>query len=204
EQRLKYHLSSRPTIIYTIDPSRNYTFTFISENIKNLLGYNPDEIINDPEFWISNTHPEDRERIQLSLSKLSKNENLGYVYRFKLKNGMYHWIRDEIKIVKDEKGNPIECIGSWVDITVNKKIEEKIQFQAKLVDEISDAIISTDLNFNIITWNKGAETIYGWKAEEVKRKNVKDIIPLGNPYNEQKFILKKLFKHHIWKGEVVL
>ena len=203
EQRLKYLLSSSTTVIYTTDPSRDYKFTFISENIKDILGYNPEEIINDPEFWISNIHPEDREIIQVNLSKVFKNENLGFVYRFKSKNGIYHWIRDEIKLISDKKGKPLECIGTWADITVNKQIEEKVRFQAKLVDGISDAIISTDLNFNIITWNKAAERIYGWKAEEVKRKNVKDIIPIRNPYNDQKSFVKQLFKYNLWKGEVV-
>ncbi|MFW9878824.1 MAG: PAS domain S-box protein, partial [Candidatus Thorarchaeota archaeon] len=89
------------------------------------------------------------------------------------------------------------------DITINKKIEEKVQFQAKLVDEISDAIISTDLNLNIITWNKAAESIYGWKAEEAKRKNINDIIPTEYPANDKEDMLNQIFEKGDWKGEII-
>ncbi|MFW9876677.1 MAG: PAS domain S-box protein [Candidatus Thorarchaeota archaeon] len=203
EKRLKYLLSSSTTIIYTINPSRNNKFTFVSENVKEIMGYNPEDFINNPEFWISNVHPIDRQVIQSKLSRLSENENLGFIYRFRLWNGLYHWIRDEIKLVRDVKGNILELLGTWADITINKRIEEKVQFQAKLVDEISDAIISTDLNFNIITWNNAAESIYGWEAEETKRKYIYDIIPVQYPTDDKDDVLNLLLEKGDWKGEII-
>ena len=203
EKRLKYLLSSSPTIIYKLNPSENYKFVLISKNIEDITGYKREEFINNSEFWISMVHPEDKKQVQMTLSKLSKDENKGLEYRFKFKNGIYHWIRDEKNLVSNEKGKLIECIGSWTDITVSKRIEEKIQYQAKLVNEISDALISTDLNLNIITWNKSAEIIYGWKMEDVKMKNLEQVIPLINPSDNQRYWLEDLLEHDLWKGEVV-
>ena len=172
--------------IYKLNPSENYKFVLISENIEVITGYKREEFINNSEFWISMVHPEDKKQLQMTLSKLSKDENKGLEYRFKFKNGIYHWIRDEKSFIRNEKGKLIDCIGSWTDITGNKRIEEKIKYQAKLVNEISDAIVSTDLNLNIITWNKSAEIIYGWKMEDVKMKNLEKIIPFINPINNQR------------------
>ncbi|MCK4480733.1 MAG: PAS domain S-box protein, partial [Candidatus Lokiarchaeota archaeon] len=70
------------------------------------------------------------------------------------------------------------------DITDRKRAEEKIQYQAKLVEDVSDAIISSDLDFNIVSWNKAAESIYGWKAEEVIGKNIMDTITVEYPYDD--------------------
>lgn len=60
------------------------------------------------------------------------------------------------------------------DITERKRAEEKLKEQAGLLDEASDAIILRDLQHNILYWNKSAERIYGWRAEEVIGKNARD------------------------------
>ena len=82
------------------------------------------------------------------------------------KNGEFVWT--EITggpIVKE--GQLKYTVSNWVDITHRKKIEEIIRYQALLVENVSDAVISTDLNFNIITWNKAAADTYGWQSSEV-------------------------------------
>ncbi|TKJ22974.1 MAG: hypothetical protein CEE43_04465 [Promethearchaeota archaeon Loki_b32] len=203
EQTLRYLLSSNPIVIYTSRITEVRVFTFVSENVRDMTGYSPEDFIKKSHFWNLKIHPEDKDRIQSQLRNLSKKDNLGLEYRFRFKDGIYHWIQDEFKIVKDKKGLLLETIGSWVDVSVNKNIEEKVKFQAKLVETISDAIISTDLKFNIITWNKAAESIYGWKAEEVKRKNISDVIPIEYPYDDQDIVLKEFFEIGKWKGEVI-
>ena len=45
--------------------------------------------------------------------------------------------------------------------------EERIRQQAELLNKTHDAVIVCDLNFRIIYWNKGAESMYGWEAAEV-------------------------------------
>ena len=63
-----------------------------------------------------------------------------------------------------------------LDITERKKVEETLRYHAQLVDSVSDAIISTDTNFRITSWNQAAERIYGWKAEEVIGKDGSDVL----------------------------
>jgi PAS domain S-box-containing protein len=53
-----------------------------------------------------------------------------------------------------------------------QQAEKKLQFQSHILDEINDAVISTDLQGNIQTWNKGAERFFGYRAEEVIGQNV--------------------------------
>ena len=59
-----------------------------------------------------------------------------------------------------EDGTFLGYIGSLVDIHDYILAEEKIRFQAGLIENASDIIISTDEHFNVITWNKKAEEIY--------------------------------------------
>jgi PAS domain S-box-containing protein len=103
----------------------------------------------------------------------------------------------------NEKGKITGIIGLASDITELKKAEENIQHQAMLVENVSDAIISTDLEFNIISWNNAAETIYGWKAEEVIGKNIMDTIIIEYPYDNKDDVLKYFSGKGFWKGEVI-
>jgi PAS domain S-box-containing protein len=69
----------------------------------------------------------------------------------------------------DGDGNIIGIIGSGEDVTERKRITERFEFQAKVLGQVSDAIIVTnnDEEFTVAFWNEGAEGVYGWKAEEV-------------------------------------
>jgi PAS domain S-box-containing protein len=65
------------------------------------------------------------------------------------------------------------------DITKRKKAEEMIREQAALLDKAHDAIGLRNLEQNLIYWNKGAEYLYGWTAEEVIGKNADELLYMG-------------------------
>lgn len=87
--------------------------------------------------------------------------------------------------------------------TDRMQINEKLPYQAILLENVSDAIISTDLNFNIKSWNKAAETIYGWKAEEVIGKPVAEVTQLEYPYDQEDDVVEQFFEKGFWRGEVI-
>jgi PAS domain S-box-containing protein len=63
------------------------------------------------------------------------------------------------------------------DVTERKKAEEKIRSLVNIVESTDDAILTKSLDGVIISWNKGAEKIYDYLAEEVLGKNVSIIEP---------------------------
>lgn len=63
-------------------------------------------------------------------------------------------------------------IGFIRDITEQKQAEENIRYNSLLVDNVSDAVISTDEHLRIKSWNDAAEKMYGYTAEEVKGRNI--------------------------------
>ena len=70
-------------------------------------------------------------------------------------------------------------------------VDEKIQLLANVVESSDDAIITKNLNGFITTWNKGAEHMYGYTAEEVIGKNISIIAP-PTLKNEVKELIKKI------------
>lgn len=82
-------------------------------------------------------------------------------------------------------------------------IEEKLLYHASLLQSISDAVISTDMEYKIHSWNEGAEKLYGWKAEEVIGKPAPKIIPTDYAKSNREDFNKTIIKNGYWKGEVI-
>ncbi|MEA5552006.1 PAS domain S-box protein [Anabaena cylindrica UHCC 0172] len=87
------------------------------------------------------------------------------------------------------------------DITARKQVEQKLREQAALLDITTDAIVVRDLENKILLWNKSAEKLYGWQAEEVIDKNASKIW-VDEPVEEQQKIHQTVLTHGLWQGEL--
>ena len=65
------------------------------------------------------------------------------------------------------------------DITERKRSEELVSHFAAIVETSDDAIIGESLDGTILSWNSGAERLYGYKAEEVVGRPVSLLVPPG-------------------------
>lgn len=80
---------------------------------------------------------------------------------------------------RDAAGRANRMVGTETDITASKQAEQQIAFQARVLSEISDAVIVTDNDeeSTISDWNAAAEQMYGWPAEEVIGKSSHSLRP---------------------------
>jgi two-component system, cell cycle sensor histidine kinase and response regulator CckA len=77
------------------------------------------------------------------------------------------------------------------DISVRKRAEEAVVWLAAIVESSQDAIYGGDLDGNLSSWNKGAERIYGYTAEEAIGKHVSFLVPPGR-HDELPLFTEKL------------
>jgi len=168
--RLDFLLSSVPATIYSSEMSEDYAATFVSENVQNLTGYNPEEFLKD-QFWINRVHPEDRPKVFTEVPLVFKKGHHVYEYRFKHKDGTYRWMYDEMTLVRDADGNPLEIVGFWADITERKKAEENLreseQEKALILDGASELIVYQDRDHTVIWGNRAAGESIGEAPEDL-------------------------------------
>jgi PAS domain S-box-containing protein len=162
KERLEFLLSSSPAMIYSCKPFGEYAATFMSKNIEAILGYKPEQFLSESGFWAKHIHPDDAPRIFAELYHLFEHDFHLHEYRFLHHDGYYVWIRDELRLLRDEQGNPAEIVGYFADISDIKQSEQIIKKQAEretLLREITQRIRqSLDL-----------QTIFETATQEIRR-----------------------------------
>jgi PAS domain S-box-containing protein len=157
--------------------------------------------------WSNALHPDDLENaLRLWRKAIQEKNKYEIEYRIRRHDGVYRYFMARGVPVFGEDASLREWVGTCIDITERKEAEDKLQEQSVAIASAPDAIYSTNNQFVIRSWNKAAESIFGWKTEEVTGKATTSIFNIKYPTlngvsREQ--ASKKLMDTGYWKGEVI-
>ncbi len=126
------------------------------------------------------------------LSRLRRGERIDHYETVRItKSGRRLDVSLTISPVRDSKGRIIGASKIARDITDRKQAEQSRSLLAAIVDSSDDAIVSKNLDGIITSWNKSAERIFGYTAEEAIGQNITLIIP-SDRHIEESDILDRL------------
>ena len=83
-----------------------------------------------------------------------------------------------------------------------RQVEAQRNRLASLLENVSDAVVSTDPEFNILSWNRGAEAVYGWPARDALGKHLNDVVPTRLVHETKKSVLDELYAAGHWQGHL--
>ena len=154
----------------------NGVITSWNKSAERLFGYKAEEIIGQPVTLII---PEELHQDEpMILSKIRRGERIEHFETVRLaKTGKRIDVSLTISPVKDVNGKIIGAAKIIRDISTRTEGEEASRRLAAIVESSDDAIASKDLNGIITSWNKSAERLFGYKAEEIIGRSVMLIIP---------------------------
>jgi len=136
---------------------------------ENIFGYSKDEMFGKSLKII---YPNFSEELLINdLEKIKKGENIISEWEGLHKTGKQVWVELNTSVLKDSLENVIGFIGISNDITERKQSVKYKTELLNIIEHSEDGIESTDLDGNILSWNKGAERIYGYSFEEMLGKN---------------------------------
>ena len=146
-----------------------------------IYGYAASEVIGRP---ISLLAPPDRsDEIPGFVERLKSGERLRNIHTVRVrKDGSRVDVALTISPIKDAAGNLVGTSTVARDITAYKRDEEARNRLAALVESSDDAILGTDREGVIQSWNAGAERIYGYAAEEVVGRSASFLAPPDRPH----------------------
>jgi PAS domain S-box-containing protein len=145
EQRYRELLQSVQAIVWEAN-AQTLELSFVSEAAEQILGY-PLQRWQEPDFLIELVHPDDRDRAVSSYRKCTEEDRSHELeYRVLAADGRVVWLRDLIRIVKEDKG-PSRLRGAMVDITDVKRSEEALRAglaELQTLQEISQTILTAE------------------------------------------------------------
>ncbi len=153
--------------------------------------------------WFTTFLPErDREPIHnLFLKALGGIQTLGNVNPIVTKDGREREIQWYDKTLKDAQGNVVGLLSTGQDITEDKRAEEQLRYQAAVLANMNDAVVASDAQFRLTSWNLAAESLYGWKAGEVLGRNGLEVTHTEWPGVEAEVMRRRIDEAGRWRGE---
>ena len=106
---------------------------YFSPQWKNLLGFQDDEIPNKVDEWSSRLHPAERELVLSRVKSYVEHpvQSLQLEYRMRHRDGSYRWVVMQAIAIPDEKNNATRLIGTMLDVTEQKQIEQRVREAAQ-------------------------------------------------------------------------
>lgn len=120
------------------------------------------------------------------------------------KTGQRYWISLSIQPVYDDNQAVTHFISVERDITAHKQAEQQLQQQAQIINQIHDAVITTDKHYRITYWNQGAERLYGYSAAEMNGQPLTSLYLAENRDTLPQTLLEPLSKAGNYEVEMPL
>jgi PAS domain S-box-containing protein len=149
--------------------------SFVSDSIQRILGYRPEEVIG--ENILSFVDQEDLALAMERLSKAADPSNLPVKIRVRRKDGTWCACERTGRMATGPDGNPL-LISNLRDVSERDQIDREHALLAALVKSSEDAIVSHSTDFRITSWNRGAQRLLGYTAEEALGKRPFDLYVL--------------------------
>ncbi|AKB17960.1 PAS domain S-box protein [Methanosarcina sp. WWM596] len=186
------NIYNRSLIEASLDPlitiGRNGKITDLNGATEQVTGYSRNDLIGT-DFSDYFTEPE--KALAGYQQVFMHGEIRDYPLEIQHKDGHITPVLYNASVYSDENDEVIGVFAAARDIAAVKKAEEKIQILANAVESSNDAIITKSLDGIIISWNNGAEKIYGYLSEEVLGKNISTLEP-DNTKGEIKNLIEKI------------
>ena len=166
--RLVFSLSEQrraiDNAVIVMESDLNGIITYVNDKFCEISGYSRDEVMGrDHRFLNSGMHP--RAFFDDLRSDLRSGETWQGEVCSRTKSGGIFWLLTTITPIMGADFKPFKYISVMVNITGRKLVEGVLSQQAQIIDQTLDAVFSTDFRGTLVSWNRGAELLFGYGAD---------------------------------------
>ena len=129
EEKLESILNSLEEVVWSAEVATS-NLLFLNPAATKVYGRSVTELLQNPDLRLESIHPDDRDRVELSLAS-SLNHKNELEYRIVQPNGEIRWVWERSRLIHDPKGVANRRDGIICDITDRKKIEQELSYEAK-------------------------------------------------------------------------
>jgi|GEM_PF-2084018 len=174
EERFRALIENSSDAIALVSPDG--MIRYASPSTRRVLGYSNEEMVGRNTFDLM--HPDDVPSAREKFAELLKTPGSSVTsqYRYLHKNCSWRWVEGFTTNLRSEPAVRA-IVNNYRDITERKQAEEASSYLAAIVQSSGDAIIGKTLDGKIVSWNQGAERIYGYTAGEVIDRPISILVP---------------------------
>jgi PAS domain S-box-containing protein len=173
-------------------------YEYVSPAALELIGYTPDEIINEPMHIRKAVHPDWRDYLETNWKQMKAGQIAPY-YEYKIidKAGNEKWLYQQNVLIRDAFGKVVATEGIVTDVTARKRFEQSLKESEKryrsILESIEDGYYEVDLAGNFVFFNDAMSRILRYSQEELMGMN-------NQAYMDERS-LKKVFRtfNHVYR-----
>jgi PAS domain S-box-containing protein len=194
ENRYRRLINNLPDIVYIYSDLRGGLFW--SPSVETVLGYTVEHLHANPFLWNESIHPEDKEKVTMTIIESSRGKPFEIEYRIQDARGDWRWLHDRStgRITRDGE-TLIEGIAT--DVTKRKIVEEQLNKRTQELESIFSSaktvsLIKTNLDGVVEEFSSGAEDIFGYDRVEMIGRHVGVLHPLEEANRLPEFVARLL------------
>ncbi len=176
------------------------TITYVTPGGGAMVGRDPEALVGQSAEGL--IEPEDRAELQAWLDDTKTRAGTAPVITFRTRHvdGTVRWVR---AVANNQLDNPAVrgIVINAHDVTDEHEARIRLEFQARLLASVGEAVIATDPDGRILHWNDAAEQLYGWSAEEAIGQLVHKLVPPVDPDLPRR-TSERMRLGHSWSGEI--
>lgn len=170
-----------PAITYIVEFGEINKTVYISPQVKTILGFSPSEWLADPNLWVKQMHPDDRDRVLAEIKERDgQDRSLCMEYRMLARDGKTVWFRNQSALIGVETGQARRSLGVMYDITIRKQAEEALQESEEryrvLAENVNDLVIEMTPQGVYTYISPASRFVLGYEPEEMLGRSLFDFI----------------------------
>jgi signal transduction histidine kinase/DNA-binding response OmpR family regulator len=132
EDRQEAIMRSLPLCVHSRSVEPPHGAFFVSGAVERLTGFAPEVFSQDPSFGLNRVHPDDVAVVEKALAGAVGSGAYACEFRWLCADGVYRHFLDQGVLRRDEDGEPLEIVGTMLDTTERKHLEDRLIHAQKL------------------------------------------------------------------------